>query len=249
LKRIGIVFCRDFRELRQTEAFLIISILFAIVTFAASVTITIILRKQGLPVKETAGPMLELIIGLVAYFLPLLILMTFIWAFANLTIIKEKISGNIESLLATPLNPREIWLAKTMAIFLPGYVMSVISTLIILLAVNFFAFIPLTGHFILPVSLLLTGFIINPLLFLALLLFIVLFSLANNPDIAIAPSFLVGFGLMIGIPLGIATGVIKLVSWSFALWHLGAAIVFLVIDLGLYRMLTKENIVLSSKGG
>jgi ABC-type transport system involved in multi-copper enzyme maturation permease subunit len=249
LRRIGIVFRRDFRELRQTGAFLIISILFAIVTVAASVIIIIVLRKQGLPGKEIAGPMLELIIGLVAYFLPLFILMTFIWAFANLTIIKEKVNGNIESLLATPLSPREIWIAKTLAIFLPGYVMSVTSTLIILLAVNFFAVIPVTGNFILPISLLLTGFLINPLLFLALLLFIVLFSLANNPDIAIAPSFLVGFGLMIGIPLGVATRAINLASWSFAFWCLGAVILFLAIDLGLYRMLTKENIVLSSKGG
>jgi ABC-2 type transport system permease protein len=96
--------------------------------------------------------------------------------------------------------------------------------------------------------LLLISFLINPLLFLALLLFIVLFSLANNPDIAIAPSFLVGFGLMIGIPLGVATGVINLVSWSFTLWCLGGAIIFWAADCGLYRLLTKENIVLSSKG-
>jgi ABC-type transport system involved in multi-copper enzyme maturation permease subunit len=249
LRRISIVLHRDFRELRQTGAFLIISILFAIITVAASVIIIVVLWKQGLPDKGIAGPMLELIIGIIAYFLPLFIIMTFIWAFANLTIIKEKVNGSIESLLATPLSPGEIWIAKSMAIFLPGYVMSVTSTLIILLAVNFFVIFPATGSFTLPAPLLLISFLINPLLFLALLLFIVLFSLANNPDIAIAPSFLVGFGLMIGIPLGVATGAIDLVSWSFALWSLGGAILFLAIDCGLYHMLTKENIVLSSKGG
>lgn len=248
MRRMGIVFQRDFRELRQTGAFLIISILFSIITVAAPVIIVTVLRKQGLPVVEIVGPKLELIIGMIAYFLPLFVLMTFIWAFSNLTIIKEKINGNIESLLATTLSPREIWIAKTMVIFLPGYAMSAISTFIMLLAVNFFAIIPITGNFILPVPLLLTSFLINPLLFLALLLFIVLFSLANNPDIAIAPSFLVRFGLMIGIPLGIATGVINLASWSFSLWCLVAAIIFLVIDLGLYRLLTRENIVLSGKG-
>ena len=248
MRRISIVFHRDFKELRQTNAFLIISILFAIITIAASVIIILVLKRYGLPGKETARPVLELAIGLIAYFLPLFVLMTFIWAFANLTIIQEKANGNIESLLATPLSPKEIWIAKSMAIFLPGYTISVISTLIILLAVNFFVIIPATGNFILPAPLLLISFLVNPLLFLALLLFIVLFSLANNPDIAIVPSFLVGFGLMIGIPLGVATGVINLVSWSFTLWCLGGAIIFWVADFSLYRLLTKENIVLSSKG-
>jgi ABC-type transport system involved in multi-copper enzyme maturation permease subunit len=246
LRRISIVFQRDFRELRQTNAFLIISIMFSIITVAAPTIIIFALRRKGLPGKE-AVPMLELITGLIAYFLPLFVIMTFIWAFANLTIIREKISGNIESLLATPLNSRDVWLGKSMAIFLPGYVMSSISTLIILLAVNFFVIIPATGSFILPAPLLLISFLINPALFMALLLFIVLFSLAKNPDIAIAPSFLVGFGLMIGIPLGIATGAINLVSWSFTLWCTGGTIMLLAIDFALYPLLTIENIVLSGK--
>jgi hypothetical protein len=248
LRGISIVFHRDFKEIRQSNAFLIISILFAIITVAASVIITITLSRQEFPEKETARQILGLIIGLITYFLPLSILMTFIWSFANLTIIKEKVSGNIESLLATPLNPMEIWIGKSMAIFLPGYIISVISTIIILMIVNFIVIIPVTGNFILPASIMLIGFLINPLLFLALLLFTVLFSLANNPDIAIAPSFLIGFGLMIGIPLGVATGVINLVSWSFVLWCTGGTIIFWLLITGLYRLLTKENIVLSGKG-
>jgi ABC-type transport system involved in multi-copper enzyme maturation permease subunit len=182
LRRISIVFHRDFKELRQTNTFLIISILSAIITVAASVIIIVVLRRQALPGKEIAGPMLELIIGLIAYFLPLFVIMTFIWAFSNLTIIREKVNGSIESLLATPLSPREIWIGKSIAIFLPGYIISTISTLIILLSVNFFVIIPATGNVILPTSALLISFLINPLLFLALLLFIVLFSMANNPD-------------------------------------------------------------------
>jgi ABC-type transport system involved in multi-copper enzyme maturation permease subunit len=248
LSGIRIVFQRDFKEIRQTNVFLIITILFALITVAASVVITVALKRQEFPDKETIRRMLELIIGLVAYFLPLSILMTFIWSFANLTIIKEKVSGNIESLLATPLSPGEIWIGKSIAIFMPGYIISIISTFIILMIINFAVVIPATGNFILPASILLVGFLINPLLFLALLLFIVLFSLANNPDIAIAPSFLIGFGLMIGIPLGIATGVINLASWLFAFWCLGGMLLFWLVNIGLYHLLTKENIVLSGKG-
>ncbi len=247
MRRIGIIFHRDFRELRQTGAFILVTVLFAVVTVAAMIIINVVLKNR-VPDIATAMPMIEMIIGLIAYFLPLAVLMTFIWGFSNMVVIKEKVDGNIESLLATPMNPMEIWIGKSMAIFLPGYIISVLSTLIILLSVNFIIIIPATGDFILPVQSLLLIFLINPLLFLALLLFIVLFSLANNPDIAITPSFIVGFGLMMGIPLGVATGTINLVSWSFTLWYLGGAIIFWIIDLCLYRMLTKEKIVLSSKG-
>lgn len=246
IKRVVTVFQRDFKELRKTSAFLIICIIFAAVTIAASTIITIILKKQELRGYLPAKPILELIVGLVAYFIPLSVMITFIWSFANLTIIREKADGSIQSLLATPLSPIELWLAKSMAIFFPAYIISVISSLIILLSINFFAIIPAINISILPLPSILISFFINPLLFMALIAFTVLFSIANNPDIAIAPSFLIGFGLMMGIPLGIATGIINITSWSFAIWCLVAAIIFWIIDIILLRMLTKENIVRSA---
>ncbi|MHB1346487.1 MAG: hypothetical protein ACYCXK_03250 [Candidatus Humimicrobiaceae bacterium] len=248
MRRISIVFQRDFRELRKTKAFIIIIIFFAVITVAASVITSIVLRRQELMVRDEAKPILEMIIGIIAYFMPLSVFMTFIWAFTNVTIIQEKVKENIESLLATPLSPKEIWIGKSMAIFLPGYIFSLISTLIILLIINFVVIIPLTENFMLPLPLLLSSFLINPLLFFGLLLYTVLFSLADNPDIAIAPSFLIGFGLMIGIPLGVATGVIDLISWSFALCCLGGALILWIIVFCFYHLLTKEKIVLSSRG-
>ena len=249
MRRMSIVFNRDLREHRQTGAFLIIVILFTIITIIAAVVTNIVLgRQEWLQMKTAARPMLELIMGLIAYFLPLSILMTFIWVFSSLPIIKEKVNGNIASLLATTLTPKEIWIGKSLAIFLPGFIISAVSTLIVLLSVNLTTIRPVTGNFFLPVPLLLTSLLVNPLLFLGLLLFIILFSLAKNPDTAITPSFLVGFGLMTGIPLGVATGKINLASWSFCLWCLAGTAVFWAVVLFFSRLLTKENIVLSSKG-
>lgn len=248
MRKIGIVFSRDFRELRKTNAFLIIAVTFTIITIAAAVIASITLKNQGWLVVRAARPMLGLIMSLISYFLPLSILMTFIWAFASLPIIKEKVNGNIESLLATPLGPREIWIGKSLAIFVPGFVISVVSTIIVLLAINLVAIKPATGVFFFSVQILLTCFIINPMLFFGLLLFIILFSLVNNPDIAIAPSFLVGFGLMTGIPLGVATGVVDLASWSFLLWYTAGTVAVWAVICYLSRLLTKEKIVLSSKG-
>jgi ABC-2 type transport system permease protein len=218
-----------------------------VITIAAAAGISIVLSRQGWLGEEIARPLLELILSLVAYFLPLLILLAFIWAFASLPITKEKVNGNIECLLATPLNPGAIWIGKCLAIFLPGFVISVFALLSVLVVVNLITISPATGPLVLPIPALVTGLIINPMLFFGLLAFIVLFSLANNPDIAIAPSFIVGFGLMMGLPIGIATGAINLASWAFTLWYfIGTVIVWAVVGY-LSRLLSKENIVLSSR--
>lgn len=246
---MSIVLQRDSRELRQTKAFRIMVIISAVITAGIAVGASIALSRAEWLGAESAKPMLEFIMGLIIYFLTLSILMSFIWAFANLPVTREKVNGNIESLLATPLSPKAVWMGKSLAIFMPGFAISVISTLVVALAVNFAAITPATGYFVLPAPVLLTSFLINPLLFFGLLSFIILLSLANNPDIALMPSFLVGFGLIIGIPLGVATGVIDLASWSFTLWYLAGAIVIWAVVGYLSRLLTKENIVLSSKGG
>jgi len=248
LKNMSVILQRDFRELRQTNAFRIMVIVAGVIAVAGVAGISIALSRQPLLGEETARPLLELMMGLVAYFLPLIVLMAFIWAFASLPIISEKINGTIECLLATPISPGALWIGKSLAIFLPGFGISVIVTLIVVLAVNLIAINPATGYFVLPAPALVAGLIINPLLFFGLLAFIVLFSLANNPDIAIAPSFIVGFGLMMGLPIGIATGTVNLASWTFALWYLVSAVIVWAVVGYLTRLLSKENIVLSGKG-
>ena len=46
MKKTGIIFKRDFRELRQTNTFLIISIAFSVVTIAIAASVSIILSRQ-----------------------------------------------------------------------------------------------------------------------------------------------------------------------------------------------------------
>lgn len=239
---------RDYRELKRTAAFRIMLIVAAAVMVAAASGISIALSRQPWLEEPEARPLLDLLVGLVLYFLPLLVLLAFIWAFASLPVIKEKVNGNVESLMATPLSPRDMWLGKSLAIFLPAYVISIVATVIVVLVINVSTILPSTGRFVLPLPVLVLGLGVNPLLFLALLLFMILFSLANNPDIALGPSFLLGFGLMIGVPIGLGMGWFDLSSWSFTLWYLLGTVVFLAVVLGLTCLLTRQNIVLSSKG-
>ncbi|MFW6125683.1 MAG: ABC transporter permease [Chloroflexota bacterium] len=245
---MSIVLRRDCRELRQTNAFRIMVISAGAATVAAAAGISIVLGRQAWLGEEAARPLLELIMGLVAYFLPLFVLLAFIWVSASLPIVREKVNGTIECLLATPLRPGALWMGKCLAVFLPGFGVSVIATLLVVLAINLVTIYPATGYFVLPAPALLTGLVVNPLLFFGLLAFMVLVALASNPDIAIAPSFILGFGLMMGVPLGVALGAIDLASWAFALWYLaGTAVGWAVVGY-LSRLLTTENIVLSGKG-
>jgi hypothetical protein len=249
MNKISIVLKRDFRELRQTAAFKIMVIVAASIMLAAAAGISIALSRQSWLGQPETRPILELFIGLVLYFLPLVVLLSFIWAFAGLPVTREKVNGNIECLMATPLSPRILWLGKSLAIFLPGYLISLAASVMFILVVNLSTILPALGEFVLPVPALILGFIVNPLLFLTLLLFMILFSLANNPDIAMAPSFILGFGLMMGIPVGLGMGWFDLSSWSFTLWYMLGTVILLAIVLGLTCLLTRQNIVLSSKGG
>jgi len=248
LSGIGIIISRDYKELSRSNAFRIMLIISIVIIVGGSVGISIALHGQEWPDRQVAFSILEMVVSLILYFLPLVILMFFIWAFASLPVIKEKVNGNIESLLATPLRPLDIWMGKCLAIFLPGLIISIIAVFLIILSVNLFAVIPATGKFVMPVPALVSGLLLNSLLFFGLLAFIILYSLAGNPDIAIAPSFLVGFGLMIGIPLGMGIGVINLASWTFTLWYLGGTVIIWIIVLYYSHILTRERMVLSSKG-
>jgi hypothetical protein len=248
LKQLLLVIKRDYREMAATTAFRIMLIVAAVITVAAAVGIIIALRLQEWYGAVEALPVVEIIIGLVVYFITLMLLLAFTWGFSGLQITREKVDGVIECLMATPLGPKTLWVGKCLAVFLPGFIISLAAALIVLLAVNLAAVLPGWGAFAWPGPALVIGLASNPLLFFAVLAFIVLFSLAGNPDVAIAPSFLVGFGLMIGIPAGLATGTIDITSWAFVLWYTAAAAVFWIVVMLMMRMLTRQNIVLSSKG-
>jgi len=247
VKHTTIVLRTECREVRRTTAFRIILIAAAAVVVVASAGITTALNLQPWFGDELAAPLISLFVSLVLYFLPLVILLAFIGTFGNLPVVKEKANGNLACLMATPLTPRALWLGKSLAIFLPAYIPAIAGTATVVLVMNLGACIPAGYVFVLPVPAVVLGLMINPLLFFGLL-FMILYALAGDPDAALAPMFLLSFGLMIGIPLGLATGVFDLTSWSFALWYLAITVIAIGVVGFLSRMLTRQNIVLSSKG-
>jgi len=250
MKGMPIVLQSDVGDIVHSRAFLIIAIIIGVLTIGAAVGITIALNRWFFPglAWEDAKPNLELFMGLVVNYTPLIVLFTCMATWATDSIAKEKAKGPIESLLATPLTAKAFWIGKSLAIFLPAFIMGLISTLIVILVVNFASIVPTMHHFVLPPSEGLTSFLFLPLLMCALISLGVLFSLITNP--VIGQIIVIFVGVILLQVVGQVGGRITwlLASWDYALYNLAGAILLGVTAFYLSRFLSKERIILSSKG-
>jgi len=250
MKGMLVVLRNDVGDILRGKSFLIVASVIAAVTVAAAVSIPIALRSwlvSGPPWDE-AKPLLELFIGLAANYVPLIFLFICVATWATDPIAKEKAKGPIESLLATPLTARGVWIGKSLAIFLPAYVIGLIATLIVILAMNLAAILPTTGHFVLPLPAAFTSFLFLPLFMLALILVGIVFSLITNPVIGQTIIIFVGVVLMQVVGQVGGRFLWLLTSWDYALYNLAGAALLGIIAFYLSRSLTKERIILSSKG-
>jgi ABC-type Na+ efflux pump permease subunit len=165
------------------------------------------------------------------------------FAFQNLT--REKSRGIIQSLLATPLNEKKVWLGKSLAIFLPGLMLGELLTLIGFVTINYLFFVPKMGFIINP-WIIVSSFVAVPLTYLSLTLLVYLIGLTSKPANGNVIS-------IIFLPL-IITLVINLVlrsglnagGWIFTLINFGIAVVIGTISLILQPLLTKERIMMSN---
>ena len=163
-------------------------------------------------------------------------------AFQSLT--REKSGGNIQALLATPLAPHDVWLGKSLAIFLPGFVFAVAMTIAALLVLNFIYFVPEIGFLSTP-WMLVSNLIAVPLVYLVLMLLVHEIGLASKPATAnvITQIFLpVMIALMINL---VVRGVVNAGSWLFTVALVGLAVAMGVSVLKLRLRLTVERIILS----
>jgi hypothetical protein len=263
----GLLLRRDFRDLSSGAAFRIMVAVFAVMAVAMAVGASGLgagmaaglaaapgATAANAPAGTVAGAAAGLAMpyGQLLYFGSVLPLLGFIWLFAGASLAKEKASGHLETLLATPLEPRDILLAKTEAMVLPGLAMTCLTLALTLAAAGIAAVsvaAPARGvlALVFPPALLVTCAVANPLLFTGLAALTALLALRSSPDAAILPSFAFGFGLMIAVPGGAAIGLVDLRSWGFAALSLGLAALEWAMVIGLARGLSKERIVLSSR--
>ena len=160
------------------------------------------------------------------------------------TMVKEKTRGNITALLATPLKATDVWVGKSLSIFLPGMVFSILMTVLTLVIVNVFFFMPDIG-FIFNWQMLVNSLVGIPLIYLFFGLLAHLVGLIARPVTGnvIAQVFL---PVLANIVIQLAVHhVMGANSWQFLAMNFGIAIVIGVIVLVLRRRLVTEKIILS----
>jgi len=187
---------------------------------------------------------LELYLSLIMYTTCLICLGISLNVFAFQSMTREKSRGNIESLIATPLGVKDIWIAKSLAVFIPGMVLGEILTLAALLAVNYIYFVPKIG-FVYTHWIGLSSFLAVPLIYLCLSLLAHLIGLTGKPATGnvVAQIFLpIVLTLMINLML---RHILDAASWSFTLANFGIAAVITIIVIFLQPRITRERIALS----
>ena len=210
------------------------------ITIALSLFLIAPEMKKGMPDKSK----LELYLGLIMYSTCFISLGINLNSFGFQSMTREKSRGNIESLLATPLEAKSIWIAKSIAIFIPGLILGEVLTLITLIAVNYIYFVPEIG-FIFNPWLAVSSFLAAPLIYLCLSLLIHFIGLTGKPATGniIVQIFL---PVMISLMINLAVrNILDITSWSFTLANLGIAVLIAIIVIFLLPRLTRERIVLS----
>jgi len=198
--------------------------------------------KKELPDRNN----LELYLGLIVYTSCYIGVGINLNVFSYMPLTREKTRGNIESLLATPLRVKEIWLAKSLAIFLPGLVLGEILTLITLIAVNIIYIVPKLNFLITP-WIVICSFVAVPLIYFFISLLVHLIGLTGRPMTAnVINIFFLNIIAALMINLA-AHRILDLTSWSFTAANLGIAVVVGLIIILLQSRLNKEKIVLSCK--
>lgn len=196
--------------------------------------------KGGLDMRSD----LELYLGLILYTACMMGLGVDMNAFTAPSMTREKSRRNIESLLATPLKPKDIWLARSLAIFLPGLVVGEVLTIIALFAINYIYIVPEVGFLVTP-WIAVSSFVMVPLIYFCLSLLVNLIGLTGSPNTG---NVIVQVFLPVMVALVINVGlhhILDTTSWLFTLINLGIAAVIGIVIVFLYPRLTKERIVLS----
>ena len=178
--------------------------------------------------------------------------------------IRDKKKHILESVLATPISVRKVWVSRTLAVYFPGLCMGTAAGLVSLgiWKAQIAGFVPVAGGrhaagllTIDPALAALGGagivsaFLIVPIVYLTLALLVQLVGLSTNP---VTGNVIAQVSLQAVAISMVNLGVHRIVepgSTLFVAIHLGTAAAAGVVVLLTLRLLTKERVVLSARAG
>jgi ABC-2 type transport system permease protein len=167
--------------------------------------------------------------------------------FSYQSITREKARGIVQAMLATPLEPFDIWLGKSLAVFLPGFILAVVMTLGAFLVINYVYFVDKVG-FVGTAWMFVSSFILCPVMYLAVVLLNHVVGLGGKPVTAnMINQIFLPVMANIMIQLAVRTS-LDASSWLFALILLGTTCIAGICTYSLRQRLNTETIIMSLKG-
>jgi hypothetical protein len=230
------------------------SLSLVIVYFGIALICTVVIGVIGvqsiiipaLKAGKANSEMLSYILGLLGYCTAFIVTGISYSTLFSTPLIREKIRGNIESLLATSTSAKMIWVAKTIALFIPGFIMGIVSSLGLTAIINAFYLLP-NYEFHLNPWIVACTYIALPIVYFSLSLLMNLVGLIGKAMDAgvIGIIFVAGVtALMINL---VAHNTVDAGSWPFLLVNLALAGILFILSIIFQNKLKTERIVLSCR--
>lgn len=246
MKKALIVAAKDIKEAfrsNSTYFFMGVMMLMAFVYFDGLRNAIKSLSEQGAS-RDVLRLAIQGVIDTTMYTLPLILNMLFSSFLSTYSVIMDKAKRTLESLMATPLSLRQIWVGKSLAITLPSIGATLVISLLVLVLLNRIFVVPAVGSPVIPdVLSVVSGLLIVPVIaFLVAMIVTLLQLVMSNPRIANFAFIALFMAVFFATTLRLAP------SWNFSLTYVVVAVFLTMVNLLLARFLTKERVVLSSKG-
>jgi ABC-type Na+ efflux pump permease subunit len=248
MKKLWIIARKDIKESyssRSTYIYIAIMVLLTFSYISSYNSVINNLNNQGANQQAIYDASRAFLISL-AYALPMIFSILVCTIFAQYSVVVDKAKRNIESLMATPTNLRQIWMGKTLAVTVPSIVIGISVAIIGYVILNVVAVEPKAGNFIIPNAFsIVTALIIIPALIFTIVSIVIYIQLViSNPRIANLVFTAIFLLLFFGTTTLSAAGI----NINFGLIYLGIIVICAAIAYFLSRSLTKERVILSSKG-
>ncbi len=248
VNKLWIISRKDIREAfrsRSTYIYVVVMFVLAFSYLSSYNSLINSLNQQGAARQDIYNASQAFLTSL-AYSLPMMYSILICTIFAQYSVVVDKAKRNIESLMVTPVSLRQIWMSKTLSVTLPSISIGIAVAFAGYIILNVWAVMPQTQAFITPDPFaIITALIIVPVLIFTIVSLVIYVQLViSNPRIA----NLVFTALFLLLFFGTTTVSAMGISINFGLIYIGIIIICAGISYILSRSLTKERVILSSKG-
>jgi ABC-2 type transport system permease protein len=244
MSRTFILVRKDIKEAfasKSTLWYIVLLVIIAFPYFDMAKSTMAEMVNQGTDLATMTGAA-QSTLNSVFFSLPIVLIMLSCSVFAAYAILLDKTKRSLESLLATPLSLRQLWVAKTLAVTLPSVAIGVGVAVILVIVLNIWVFVPVVGFVIPGFQSLISGLILIPALtYFTVSIVAFLQFVMTNPRYASLVFSMLFIAIYLLTIFGVST------NWDFSLIYLTIIAVLAVINILLSRFLTKEKIILSSK--